>query len=92
LRIAGSGGAAARGVNGRDRDGDEFIGFLHEQLSLGPLFHFIWIHELSLSWRRSGAGALAAFSSCNPHSAIINPQSEVRNPQWAAMGLASKSA
>jgi hypothetical protein len=87
LGIADSAGAAARGVNGRDRDGDEFIGFLHEQLSLGPLFHFIWIHALCLLWRRSGAGALATFpvSIPNPGSPFRNPQSAMgRNgPQWA---------
>ena len=73
---------AARGVNGGDRDGDEFIGFLHEQFQFRGLhqpgldqeFQFGFIYSVLLG-AIPGTGALATFSSFSPQSTIPNPQS-----------------
>jgi len=80
---------AARGVNGRDRDGNEFIGFLHEQFQFRGLHESGLGQELQYGFMCSvflgaalGAVALPTFSSFNPQSAIHNPQSAFRNPQW----------
>jgi hypothetical protein len=82
LRIADSAGVAARGVNGGDRDGDEFIGFLHEQFQFPGLHQPGLDQEFQFGFMCSvflgavpGAGALPAFSNFNPQSAIRNPQS-----------------
>ena len=89
-RSADSAGVAARGVNGRDRDSDEFVGFLHEQFQFRGLHQPGLDQEFQLGFMCSvflgavpGAGVLATVSSFNPQSAIRNPQ---------LVGVASESA
>jgi hypothetical protein len=91
IRIADSAGVAARGVNGGDRDGDEFISFQHEQFQFRGLHQPGLDQEFQSGFMYSvflgaipGADALPAFSNFNPQSAIRNPHSVFQ--------VASKSA
>jgi hypothetical protein len=72
LRIADSAGAATRGVNGRDGDGDEFIGFLHEQ------FQFRGLHQPGPDQEFHPVNHFVRFFF-DP-VLIRNSQSAIRNP------------
>jgi hypothetical protein len=85
---------AARDVNGRDRDGDEFIGFLHEQFQFRGLhqpgldqgFQFGFMYSVLLG-AIPGADALPAFSNFNPQSAFRNPQSPESAMVWLRLKI-----
>jgi hypothetical protein len=81
MRSADSAGVAARGVDGSDRDGDKFIGFLHEQFQFRGLHEFGLDQEFQLGFMCSvflGAVLAPVLRQHFPVSIRI-PQSTIRD-------------